>query len=98
MRGQREFSSRIFTQMAFKLATVKSQPTAPVMPNYGAAVLKRFAKNQFHCLPAVLQENGYSTTWFYAGDASFDGQATFFKKMALKKSSTNLIFQATQKS
>ena len=51
-----------------------------VMPNYGAAVLKRFAKNQFHCLPAVLRENGYSTTWFHAGDASFDGQAIFSRK------------------
>ena len=68
------------------------------MPNYGAAVLKGFAKNQFRCLPAVLQENGYSTIWFHAGDAGFDGQATFFQEMALKKSSINLIFRATRKS
>ncbi|MEK9616336.1 MAG: sulfatase-like hydrolase/transferase [Deltaproteobacteria bacterium] len=56
-----------------------------VMPNYGAAVLKRFAKNQFHCLPAVLRENGYSTTWFHAGDASFDGQAIFFQENGFEK-------------
>ncbi|MEK9763478.1 MAG: sulfatase-like hydrolase/transferase, partial [Deltaproteobacteria bacterium] len=56
-----------------------------VMPNYGAAVLKRYAKNQFRCLPAVLQENGYSTTWIHAGDAGFDGQATFFQKNGFEK-------------
>ena len=56
-----------------------------VMPNYGAAVMKSYAKNQFRCLPAILQENGYSTTWFHAGDASFDGQATFFKENGFEK-------------
>ena len=56
-----------------------------VMPNYGAAVLKGFAKNQFRCLPAVLQENGYSTIWFHAGDAGFDGQATFFQENGFEK-------------
>ncbi|MBT6727082.1 MAG: sulfatase-like hydrolase/transferase [Deltaproteobacteria bacterium] len=56
-----------------------------VMPNYGAAVLKRYAKNQFRCLPAVLQENGYSTIWIHAGDASFDGQATFFQENGFEK-------------
>ena len=56
-----------------------------VMPNYGAAVLKRYAKNHFLCLPAVLQYNGYSTTWIHAGDASFDGQATFFQENGFEK-------------
>ncbi|MGB1834888.1 MAG: LTA synthase family protein, partial [bacterium] len=40
---------------------------------------------QFHCLPAVLRENGYSTTWFHAGDASFDGQAIFFQENGFEK-------------
>ena len=44
-----------------------------------------FAKNQFRCLPAVLQENGYSTIWFHAGDAGFDGQATFFQENGFEK-------------
>ena len=56
-----------------------------VMPNYGAAVLKRYAKNHFLCLPALLQYNGYSTTWIHAGDASFDGQATFFQENGFEK-------------
>ena len=63
-----------------EIATYCSQ-----MPNYGVAVMKSYRKNQFRCLPSVLQEKGYSTTWFHAGDASFDGQASFLKKNGFEK-------------
>jgi phosphoglycerol transferase MdoB-like AlkP superfamily enzyme len=56
-----------------------------IMPNYGAAVMKRYATNQFRCLPEILKENGYETTWVHAGDASFDGQASFFAKNGFEK-------------
>ena len=50
-----------------------------MMPNYGAAIMKRYARSNFRCLPEVLQEQGYDTSWLNASDSSFDGQADFLK-------------------
>ncbi|MGK0288864.1 MAG: phosphoglycerol transferase MdoB-like AlkP superfamily enzyme [bacterium] len=49
-----------------------------LMPNYGAAIMKRFWKNKFRCLPQILKERGYDTSWMYASNASFDNQIKFF--------------------
>ena len=56
-----------------------------LFPNYGAAVMKRYARNNFLCLPEVLKKLGYSTSWVYGSDANFDGQSTFLPKIGFEK-------------
>ena len=80
--------------MASKLILVKLQHTM-VMPNYGAAVLKALRK-PIRCLPAAPKKMDIQQFGF-AGDAVLMDKQ-LFQKMALKKSSTNLIFRATPKS
>lgn len=56
-----------------------------LMPNYGAAIMKRYAHNHFRCLPEILQESGFSTSWVHASDAGFDGQISFLKKIGFSQ-------------
>jgi phosphoglycerol transferase MdoB-like AlkP superfamily enzyme len=56
-----------------------------LFPNYGAAVMKRYSKNNFMCLPEILKNIGYATSWVYGSDANFDGQSTFLPKIGFEK-------------
>ena len=56
-----------------------------LFPNYGAAIMKRYTRNRFMCLPEFLKNIGYSTSWVYGSDANFDGQATFLAKIGFDK-------------
>ena len=47
--------------------------------------MKRYARNNFLCLPEVLKKLGYSTSWVYGSDANFDGQSTFLPKIGFEK-------------
>ena len=56
-----------------------------LFPNYGAAVMKRYYKNNFMCLPDILKNLGYATSWVYGSDANFDGQSEFLPKIGFEK-------------
>ena len=56
-----------------------------LFPNYGAAVMKRYSRNNFMCLPEILKNFGYATSWVYGSDANFDGQSTFLPKIGFDK-------------
>ena len=56
-----------------------------LFPNYGAAVMKRYSKNNFMCLPEILKNLGYATSWVYGSDANFDGQSYFLPKIGFEK-------------
>jgi arylsulfatase A-like enzyme len=56
-----------------------------LFPNYGAAVMKRYTRNSFMCLPEYLKNLGYYTSWVYGSDANFDGQSTFLPKIGFDK-------------
>ena len=51
-----------------------------LFPNYGAAIMKRYSGNGFRCLPEVLKESGYATSWMHGSDSTFDNQFSFFRK------------------
>lgn len=52
-----------------------------LMPNYGAAIMKRYPKNNFICLPEMLKAKGYKTSWLFGSDAAFDDQVNFLPKI-----------------
>jgi len=52
-----------------------------IFPNYGAAIMKRYTKNAFLCLPHLLKKRGYRNTWIFASDAAFDDQLHFLPKI-----------------
>jgi len=52
-----------------------------LMPNYGPAIMKRYKKNNFHCLPQELKKRGYQTSWAFGSDAAFDDQVNFLPKI-----------------
>lgn len=56
-----------------------------LMPNYGAAIMKRYTRNRFWCLPQQLKTLGYHTSWFHGSDAAFDGQVSFLPKIGFGK-------------
>ena len=63
-----------------------------VMPNYGAAVLNVLRKTNFTAYQQYFEKMDIQQL-VYAGDASLMDKQ-FFQEMALKKSSTNLIFKS----
>ena len=56
-----------------------------VIPNYGAAVMKKYAKNRFFCLPQLLKLLKYETSWMFGSDAAFDDQIHFLPKIGIDK-------------
>ena len=56
-----------------------------LFPNYGVAVMKRYQKNNFRCLPKILKKLGYSTSWVFGSDSNFDGQSSFLTKIGFEK-------------
>ena len=56
-----------------------------IMPNYGAAVMKKYAKNRFYCLPEHLKKIGYQTSWVFGSDAAFDDQIHFLPGIGIDK-------------
>jgi len=56
-----------------------------IFPNYGAAVMKRYNRNNFRCLPEILKEYGYATSWVFGSDSNFDGQSSFLAKIGFDK-------------
>ena len=56
-----------------------------LFPNYGAAVMKRFANNHLRCLPEILRERGYATSWVFGSDSNFDKQNTFLLRIGFEK-------------
>jgi len=56
-----------------------------VMPNYGQTVFSHYHQNHFLCLPELLRQSGYSTSWIHNADAAFDNQLLMLPKMGFEK-------------
>ena len=56
-----------------------------IFPNYGAAIMKRYSKNNFLCLPQLLKQQDYGTSWIFASDAAFDDQISFLPKIGFDR-------------
>lgn len=56
-----------------------------LMPNYGAAIMKRYTKNSYYCLPELLKTIGYQNSWVFASDAAFDDQVHFLPRIGFDR-------------
>ncbi len=69
-----------------------------LFPNYGAAVMKKYYKNNFMCLPEILRKMGYNTSWVFGSDSNFDGQSNFLGKIGFDKIIDKFNFEDTSSS
>ncbi len=56
-----------------------------IMPSYGRALLEGYYQNNYLCLPEVLANQGYHTSFIHNGDLAFDNQYSFFKNNGFQK-------------
>ena len=56
-----------------------------IMPNYGDSVFSHYQHNHFLCLPELLKQSGYSTSWVHNADAAFDNQLIMLPKIGFQK-------------
>ena len=65
-----------------------------IMPNYGPAIMKKYAKNRFYCLPELLKKEGYRTFCVFGSDAAFDDQIHFLPKIGIDAIHDRLTFDS----
>ncbi|MDH5560243.1 MAG: LTA synthase family protein [Deltaproteobacteria bacterium] len=65
-----------------------------VIPNYGVPILKRYANNHFLCLPELLRNKGYKTSWFYGTDAAMDNLIKFLPRNGFDRVDDRFAFDS----
>ena len=65
-----------------------------LMPNYGPAIMKRYKRNHFLCLPEQLKRAGYRTSWIFGSDAAFDDQLYFLPHIGFEQLIDQFSFPA----
>ena len=56
-----------------------------VMPNYGVPIMKAYYDVPMRCVPKVMAEKGYKTSWVHGADAAFDDRNRWVPKMGFSR-------------